>query len=307
MSKIIITGATSFIGANLVRKLLNEDHKVLAVIRKSSKKSNILGANKNLKIIELNMNEYNKFNLIIKEQYDVFISLAWNGTRGQDRENKDIQFNNYQNSLDGIKSAINLGCKKIILAGSQAEYGKHSIIISEKSECHPETQYGKYKLKLFQDANELCKKYNVSCIEPRFFSLYGPGDNEATMIISILKKMINNQDCELTSCEQFWNFMYINDAIEALYLLIKNKSVNGIYNFGSNDTRKLKLFIYQMQEITNSKSRLLFGKIDTPQNKLNNVMPDITKLTTTLQWSPPTSFDDGIKNIVNKLHDRGNL
>lgn len=57
-------------------------------------------------------------------------------------------------------------------------------------------------------------------MEPRFFSLYGPYDFEGTLVMSTLKKLMGNEPCDLTKCIQQWDFLYIDDAIEALRLFI---------------------------------------------------------------------------------------
>lgn len=301
MSKIIVTGATSFIGINLIQQLLDNNNDVLAIVRENANKASILPYSQNLNVLELNMENYFHLKTNVTQKYDIFVSLAWDGTRGNARQNEELQYKNYVHCLDGIKSAIESGCKKVVLAGSQAEYGIHKGIISEKTICHPETPYGKYKLRLFLEASDLCSKYNVRCIEPRFFSLYGPGDSEQTMIISILKSMLSGKDCELTSCDQFWNFMYISDAIDAIDKLITENVESGVYNFGSDDTRQLKDFIKEMKDITKSQSNLLFGHIPYPPHGVVNLIPDITKLKTTLKWFPSVSFKNGITRIMNHI------
>lgn len=300
MSKIIVTGSTSFIGINLIKQLLENNHNVLAVIRENSNKKSILPYSEKLNVLELNMIDYINLNKV-NQNYDVLVSLAWDGTRGNARENEELQHKNYRYCIDAIKSAIALGCKKIVLAGSQAEYGIHKDTISEKTMCHPKTQYGKYKLRLFLEVSDLCSKYNVKCIEPRFFSLYGPGDSNQTMIVSILKTMLSGEDCKLTLCDQFWNFMYISDSINALYKLIVNDVESGIYNLGSDDTRPLKDFIKEMKDITMSQSDLLFGYIPQQLYGAVNLIPDITKLKTTLKWSPSVNFKNGINKVIQDM------
>lgn len=65
----------------------------------------------------------------------------------------------------------------------------------------------------------------MTLLEPRFFSLYGPNDYEGTMIISVLKKMLKDLSCDLTECIQIWDFLYIDDAIDALVILIEKQII----------------------------------------------------------------------------------
>lgn len=299
MKNIYITGATSFIGVNLIKELLNKGYNVIAIIRNKSKNKDLLNGFKNIKIIELDMEEMEKLPSLTDIRCDIFYHLAWNGTRGEARDNKKIQEDNYFNSIKVLKVAKKMGCKTFFSAGSQAEYGLHDCIVTEETIEKPVTEYGKNKLKFCNYAMDYCKNNNMVFIEPRFFSLYGVGDNENTLIINAIDKMLRNEIINLTACIQKWNYLNIKDAVDAL---IKLQDVNksGIYNFGSTDTRLLKDFIDEMYNITKSKSVINYGIIPYSKAGIVNVNPCIDKLVNEINWVPKIKFCDGIKEIVEK-------
>lgn len=300
--RLVISGATSMIGAALANKLLENDHEVVAVVRPNTKKTETLKKSPNLSIVECNMKDYAKLNGLIQGNIDAAISTAWNGTRGADRNNKELQEENYKCSIAFLEEMIDKGCKKFLTAGSQAEYGlwDKNEKLNEDVIPNPNTEYGKYKLKFYEYAKDYCKSKGCMLIEPRFFSLYGPKDYEGTLIISTLKKMLENKPCELTKCIQFWDFLYIDDAIEGLMLLLEKDVSEGIYNFGSGYSVPLKNFILKMKEICNSSSELKFGNICYPDSGIVNVNPSINKLES-YGWKTKISFEDGIKSIIKNL------
>ncbi|MBM6748724.1 NAD(P)-dependent oxidoreductase [Megamonas rupellensis] len=302
MKNILITGATSFIGSHLINILLN-DYKIFAVIRPNSKKIGVLPKSDNLIKLELNMDEYYKITDRINDNIDVFIHFAWAGTRGIERNNKIIQEDNYRYSMMALKSAIDLRVKTFITAGSQAEYGPWVKFYkqSEDVEAKPNTEYGKIKLKFYERANVICNENKIRFIEPRFFSLYGPGDFEGTMVISILKKMLLGIDCDLTEGIQKWDFLYIDDAVLGLKQLIENTEAKGIYNFGYGESHLLKEYIQKMYEITKSNSKLKWGIIPYPKTGIVNINPCVNKLKS-IGWTPKVTFDEGIKEIIKSLN-----
>lgn len=307
MKKAIITGATSFIGLHLIKKLIEEQWKVYAVVRKESNKVVLLPQNKLIEIIYLNMDEYDQLGSHIPESCDIYISLAWNGTRGNTRMDTQKQKENYLYSMAALKTAVKIGCKIIINAGSQAEYGSMKTKITENDVCRPNTEYGFWKLKYYEEGMKYCEKHGISFKEARFFSLYGEDDNAQTMVLSILYNMINNYPCKLTKCIQLWDFLYIDDAIDGIWRLINMPCANGAYNFGSGDIRPLKEFVMEMYKISNSKSQLLFGAIPYPQTGMVNVCPDISKLQTQTGWNAATDFSQGIHKIIqykNTMRDK---
>lgn len=299
MKKAIVTGATSFIGTHLIKKLVEEGWKVYAVVRKKSTKEKLLPDSKQIVIIRSNMEEYGRLDEKIKEPCDVYVSLAWDGTRGKERLDAKKQEKNYKYSMDALKAVKNIGCKLVISAGSQAEYGLMQNKINEDAVCRPNTEYGIWKLNYYKDGMDYAKQHNMSFKEPRFFSLYGEDDDERTMILSILTNMIKNMPCKMTQCVQLWDFLYIDDAIDGIIRLINIPCEDGAYNFGSGDIRPLKEFVMEMYKIADSKSQLLFGAISYPDTGMVNVCPDISKLQTQTKWKAATSFADGIQKIIN--------
>ncbi len=98
-----------------------------------------------------------------------------------------------------------------------------------------------------------------------------------------------------------WDFMHIDDAITALIKLIEQDCPDGVYNFGSGDSRILREFVEVMRKSTKSESVLRFGKIPYPKTGRVSIEPDITKLQEKLNFEPVVSFEVGIKKIVEDL------
>lgn len=300
--RIVISGATSMIGAALANKLLENNHEVVAVVRPNTKKIETINKSQNLSIVECSMEDYAELNSLIQGKVDVAVSTAWNGTRGADRNNRELQEENYKNSVSFLNVMISKGCQKFLTAGSQAEYGLWTRKDKLKEDVipNPNTEYGKYKLKFYEYARDCCKAKGCMLIEPRFFSLYGPKDYEGTLVISTLKKMLENKPCELTECIQLWDFLYIDDAIDGLVKLVEDDVEEGIYNFGSGYSAPLKVFIEEMKKITNTNSELRYGIIPYPTTGIVNVNPDVSKLKK-CGWNPKTGFDCGIEHICDFL------
>lgn len=299
--KVVITGATSFIGKHLIAELISKNYEVIAIVRRGSNKKSSLPYADQIKIIELNFDEYGKLSEVIKGNIDCTVHLTWKGTRGMQRNDDVLQKSNYEYSMDLLNEVFKLGCKRFISAGSQAEYGICKSVVTEETTCNPVTYYGKEKLRFYEDALEICKKNNVEFKEPRFFSLYGRDDFSGTMIISILNKMLKNKPCELTEGIQMWDFLHIDDAVDGIEKLIDCNCSDGVYNFGSGDSRILKAFIDEMKECSGSKSELIYGAIAYPITGMVTIEPDISKMKRETGWSPTISFRSGINDIVNKI------
>ena len=288
------------IGQRLAKQFLQWNWAVTAVVRPETDKTRLPSG---VKRVNLSMESYDH----LGEQTgpcDCLVQLAWNGTRGTARMDLRKQRENLEFSLRGLQSMLNTGCRRVITAGSQAEYGPHTGRITEESECCPNTEYGTAKLEFYKQTAALCKTMGIEYKEPRFFSLYGPGDYQETMIMCTLRAMLTGTPCELTAGCQMWDYLHIDDAIDALYRLCTMPCKDGIYNFGSGDARPLRDYIKEMARITGSGSELRFGAIPYPETGMVSIWPDVSKLKQELGWSPKISFREGIRSIICTMEQR---
>lgn len=283
--KFTIAGANSFIGKRLLKKLTGDE--VVAIVREGS-----TFTHPGVNIVQSNMDSYDKLGELCGTG-DVFIDLTWKGSRGADRQDEVMQRMNYESTLAAMKSMIDAGYKTIVSAGSQAEYGQVEDVITEDTPANPNTQYGIYKIKIFNEVREMAQKAGVRFLEPRYFSLYGPGDYDKTLIMATLHKLINNQKVELNECTQLWDYMFVDDAMDALIHLCKTDAESGVYNFATGKHKTLREFILEMKDAIGSTSQIIFGAV--PYNGLYiDLNPDVSKLKNT-GWTQRTSFDEGIR------------
>ena len=294
--KIVITGANSFIGKRLAEKAVSCGWETVLVMRPGRMSALLPGTS----AVPFYMEDYAGLGTAIGG-CDCFVHLAWMGTRGAARMDRAMQKRNLELSVQAVESMLSAGCGRIISAGSQAEYGICNGLITEESVCHPNTEYGKAKLSFYEFVERTCSQAGRAYKDPRFFSLYGEGDSEKTMIIKILRDMLANRPCELTECIQMWDFLHIADAVEGLFRLCSMPCPDGVYNFGSGDIRPLKAYIAEMAEITGTRSELRFGAIPYPETGMVSIQPDVSKLKRELQWEPQISFAEGIRPILRAM------
>lgn len=291
--RITIAGATSFIGRRMTAIAgIRPDIDLTLVVRAGSR----IDAPSNAKIVECGMEDYKELGKLAGEG-DVFIDLPWLGSRGADRQEPELQKFNYKCNLAAMESMAEAGYKVLVSAGSQAEYGQCHGLITEQTPLNANTEYGKYKVRLFHDTAKLAEDHGIRFIEPRYFSLYGPGDYEKTLIMSVISKMKDNRDVDLNECTQLWDYLYVDDAVEGVLKLCANKDAKGAYNFATGHYRQLKDFVLDIKEALNSKSNVRFGVVEY-KGLYIDLMPVIDRLKKDAGWEYKTSFIDGIKKTA---------
>ena len=116
--KIIITGPTGAIGMALIKRCIQEKIFVLAICHKGSDRIPNIPENPYVRVLEADLPELSSIDLRIKERYEVFYHLAWEGTTGSGRDDMYLQNQNVRYTLDAVRAAAGLGCKRFVGAGS---------------------------------------------------------------------------------------------------------------------------------------------------------------------------------------------
>ena len=300
--KYVVTGATSFLGRELVSRLMQDGHEVVAVCRPQS--SALADIPLGVEVVLADMSDYGGLYRDVPEA-DVWVNLAWEGTGHDGRNQEEVQQANVIHTIAAMFGADKMGCRLFVEAGSQAEYGTVLTPISEQTPCNPFSAYGKAKLETFQRLSELSAQLGIKYLHLRIFSLYGETDHPWTLVMSSLDKMLRNEAIDLSPCTQQWNFLYVKDATRQVaslcdYALSRQDFRSEVFNIASDDSRPLKEFVERMKELAGSKSPLNYGAI-TPQNVVS-LLPDMTKTRNVVGTLSEYSFDNVITSILSNLN-----
>lgn len=296
IKSIIVTGATGAVGCAVVRRALAKGIRVTCIVHQGSKRIGNLPQDDNLKIVECNLSDYN--NLQMEGQYGAFIHLSWEKTFGASRDDAEVQTRNIQYTLDAVQLAHRCGCTVFVGAGSQAEYGVQSVDLTPELPVKPESGYGIAKYASGKLSAMLCKSLGMRQCWVRILSVYGPNDGENSLISYLIREFKAGNSPQLTKCEQMWDYLYADDAGEAI-LAVAEKGVDGkAYPLGSGNGRRLSDYVNNIREVINPDVQVLFGAKDYYPHQPMHLVADITELTKDTGWLPQSSFQEGIKNIV---------
>lgn len=297
--KVIVTGATSFIGRSLISNLYGKGFDVVAIIRPKSIRKSTLPLGKIYKIIEVELNSISTLDKEELEGTDIIFHLGWNSDFENPRYNLEGQLINVEIFQKVVELAYAIGCKKIVSVGSQAECGRVTKMLSEATPDNPETAYAVAKCKAYEWGMVHCKQMGIDLYWPRLLSAYGPYDKERTMIMSCIKAAIAGEEIEFTGCEQIWDYIYVDDVAEAL-VRIAECGIPGIkYSIASGKGRPLKEYIYEIAKIVGNETILEgIGKKEYITEQVMYLVGDIERLRIDTGFSPMVSFEQGIEKII---------
>lgn len=252
MKKVIITGATGFIGKALLKYLLKFDYQVFAFVRDKAKLLDI--NSNNLVIIETDLNK-NSLNTQIKYfknlEIDAVIHLAWGGY-GKYTNDYNIQIDNIKVSCNVAEFAVAINVQQFIFAGSSHQYLKLKDNYS--------SVYGMSKTCTENFIKLIFLKSNIKCNTIFFPNVYGPGDSSNHITNIILLKLLTGSNIDLIKGHNLYDWIYIDDVVAGIKSVLELGKDKKSYYIGHKHLRTFKDIITDVRNYINPDTNLNFGK-----------------------------------------------
>ena len=293
--KIIITGATSMIGTSLTEVAVRENYEVYTIIRPNTSRKDRLINSPLVHVVYGDLDNLNNIKSLPMD-CEVFYHLAWAGTSKDERFNPCLQASNVMYILDAVRLAYRCGVKRFVGAGSQAEYGPVNGIIDDNTKFAPIIPYGAAKLAAGVLSKRLCENFGIQHVWGRICSVYGPHDNDGTMIQYALKCFDNNEIPCFSAATQKWNYLYEDDAGQMFWRLGNLNVPEGAYLIANDESRPLKDYI---NAIILAYGHGVGAKFDQQgDGNSYGLDVDISKTIQTIHYRPRIKFDEGIRRIL---------
>lgn len=298
IKRIVVTGATSMIASTLIDYAVERGIEVLALCRQGSHKLKNINKHPNVKIIHTDLSHLKDVLVEDEEKYDAFFHFAWEATMGEGRNNANLQMENIQYTLDAVELAKKLGCHTFVGAGSQAEYGSTHTKLSDTTPTNPETGYGIAKYTAGKLSALHAKELGIKHVWARILSVYGPRDNDNTLIMYTINQLLDRKIPTFTPCEQIWDFIYSEDAARAIYLMAEKGKDQGVYCIGSGHTQILSEYLYTIRDEIDEDLELGIGQRAYGNGQVMYLCADIEKLTKDTGFVPKVGFKEGILKTI---------
>jgi nucleoside-diphosphate-sugar epimerase len=234
-------------------------------------------------------------------QYDAFFHLAWEKTAGPGRDDAETQARNIQYTLDAVRLAHRCGCKVFVGAGSQAEYGVQSVDLTPGLSVRPESGYGIAKYAAGRLSALLCKELGMRQCWVRILSVYGPGDGENSLISYLVREFSAGRSPELSPCGQLWDYLYADDAADALLAVAERGKDGAVYPLGSGRGRRLSEYVEAVRAAVNPSVEVKYSARAYYPHQPMHLVADLTALKEDTGFEPRTDFETGIRKTIDCL------
>lgn len=278
MSKrILITGATGFLGSHIAEKLISSEQSVIALKRSTSQLLNCEEFSE--KITWVNIDEGGWENVVMELAPTIFIHCAWQGVSAGDRNDITVQIRNLQfiSQLLELGKACNI--TQFIGLGSQAEYGLFTGKVDESYPTNPNNSYGITKVLASKLIEQYCSVEGIQWQWLRLFSFFGEREDESWFIPTVIKKIKNKETLDMTPGMQKYGYMYVRDFSRIIESLLTKEVQSGVYNISSAFSYTLKSVVESIIDIMQpSEVHINFGAVPYRNNQPMLIQGDIKKI-----------------------------
>lgn len=273
--KILLTGATGWIGSQVAKQLVDRGHEVHCSVRMTSDLHRLEGILKHIKVYEVDMD-------LVPIEPDCAIHLAWYAVPGKYLDSPE----NNECLEKSQRLLSKLSCRAVF-AGTCFEYNTQLGRLTEESPTNPLTLYSICKNSLAHMVNQ---RPNSAWV--RFFYQYGPHEDPRRQIPSVIQRLLEGKEIPLSPGEQRKDFLHVEDVASAVVAVAESK-LEGPVNVGSGWATTQRMMLSILGDMTKRLDLLKFGAQDYYFNEPMLIEADNTKLRST-GWNPFWTLERGL-------------
>lgn len=283
MLRVLVTGATGFVGANLVRALLlKSEIELYILVRKTSDVWRLENIKEHVKkIIICNLEDRAEvFEMMDKLKPNLVYHIATYGGFPNQSDQMQMLQSNVQATMNLLDAAIANGVTTFINTGTSSEYGLKNQPMKEADLCEPVNFYGITKLAATNYCTMLGKTSSTKVCTLRLFSPYGELEDPARLYPSIVSSLLNNERPKLSRPQSVRDFIAIEKVTEVyLNIIDANFSSGDIINVASGKQQTIEQF-YQAIAMKLNKTNLepIWGEAPPRANEPQMWQADVSKL-----------------------------
>lgn len=293
--KVLVTGATGYIGRAAVRHLRALGCTVHVLGRHDP------GDGIPWKRVDL-LAEADLLGAVAEIDAQVCLHLAWSVPPGR--------FWTHPDNLDWVGASLRLfrafvaaGGRRVVGVGSCAEYAWDAPLLREDMPLRPDTLYGRSKAALADLLFAFAKQEGVEAAWARLFFLYGPGEPEGKLVSDAASTLLRGGRVATTSGEQSRDFLHVDDVGRALALLSCN-SITGPVNIASGQAVRVREVLERVERLTDTEGRVGYGERSLAAGEPMELAGDVSRLHDEVGFRPHFSLEAGLRDTVDHWRQR---
>lgn len=290
MSRVLLTGATGFIGSACVPFLLDAGYEVHAAVPPGAEPGNALVHWHVADLLEVEQVR----DLLAAVRPTHLLHFAWFVAPGEFwRSTENLRW--LQSGLDLVREFADAGGERSVIAGTCAEYAPSSELLVEGAiPLRPTTLYGACKNALHVSSAAYFQERGVSNAWGHIFNLYGPRENPDRLVPSVIRALLAGRTFVCQHPDDVRDFLHVEDVARAFVALLSSR-VEGDVNISSGEATRVGSVADLVATLLGRESLISFDQYSVGASP---VVGDDFRLRREVGWEPRWSLDDGIADAI---------
>jgi len=302
---ILITGASGFIGGNLMHRLVKLGIHPHAVVRRLGNDWRIKSILNKIKLHECDLAKEKEVSSLIQEIKPKYIIHCASYGNYPSQTNVQTMINtNIIGTFNLVNACLKTGFKLFINSGSSSEYGFQNAPSNEKTLPEPNSNYAWTKLSSTMYCQYIAREFKAPVITFRFYSVYGPYEEPSRLIPTLIRCSFERKSPSLVSPRVARDLIHIEDVVDICLLALKNRTApDGIFNIGTGKRSTIKNVVSAVMQITKAKFDLKWGSMPNRIWDTHVWACDNKKLKRVFKWVPKRNLMTGLVETIKWYQD----
>jgi nucleoside-diphosphate-sugar epimerase len=295
IKSVLVTGATGFLGRNVLPELIAGGWKVHAVSsRQVPERTDAVSNCADVVWHRADLLDPCQVNAVVSSaRTSHLLHLAWY-VPPRRYFTAPEHFVWVQASIELLRAFRQYGGVRIVTAGSCLEYDwNYGYCSEQRTPCVPHSVYGVCKHALQTLTSAFAAHHGLTSAWPRMFHLYGPYEHPDRLVPSVIRSLLAGELARCSHGEQIRDYLFAKDAAAA-FLALLEASVTGPINIASGIAIRLKDIVQEIGVQLGRQDLIQLGAIPPASTDLPFVVADISRQTDVLQWRPRYDLATGL-------------
>ncbi len=300
--RVIITGATGFIGANLARRLVHDGHEVHLLVRQGYSQWRIEAIRAEVRLHEVKFGDEGALSQVVGSIRPNWVfHLAAHGAYSHQTDLRRMVETNILGTIHLVAACLETGFEAFVNTGSSSEYGFKDHPPSEMERLEPNSHYAVTKASATLFCRHAAQREGVHLPTLRLYSVYGPYEEPTRLMPTIIVRGLHGELPPLVSPDIARDYVYVEDVIDA-YLLAATQpgqEPGAVYNVGTGIQTSLRQVVEVARHVLGITVEPQWGSMPSRLWDTNIWVSDNQKIRAALGWQPRHTFEQAFRLMVN--------
>jgi nucleoside-diphosphate-sugar epimerase len=294
--RVLLTGGSGFIGRQVLARLQDQGHEVLAVSRHPPASDGAVRWHAGDPFVVESL-----AGVVRAFAPTACIHLAWYAEPGK-YLHADDNLDALAGSLALLRLLAEVGCRQVVGAGTCAEYARSATALASDAPTAPDTVYAAAKLALASVGARFAQRHGLRFAWGRIFHLYGPEEDARRLVPSAIRTLLAGRPFPASAGTQVRDYLHVADVAAAFVRLLE-ADADGVFNICSGQPVTVAEILTRIGDETGRRALLRLGECPANDWDPPVVLGDATALHV-LGWAPQVALVDGLREAVRWWRER---